>query len=137
MLAGGSPDEVREMGSWLLEHAIAGVEVRGFLAEPELDRLFATSRALVQPSLEEGYGLPAVEAAVVGLPVAASRTGYATEIPDEFVTFLDPHDEASIAAAIDVAVSRPDPSAVFLPRSTLRDGFMDAVARVARPTGTA
>ena len=112
------------------------MEAGGFLSEPELDRLFATSRALVQPSLEEGYGLPAVEAAAVGLPVAASRTGYAPEIPAELVTFMDPLDERSIAEAIDVAVARPDQARAFLPRSTLREGVLEAVARVARPAGT-
>ncbi len=136
LLVGGSLAEVRQMGSWIREHGIAGVEARGFLPEPELDRLLATSRALVQPSLEEGYGLPVVEAVAVGLPVAASRTGHASEIPGELVTFLDPRDERSIAAAIDVAVARPDPETAFMPPSTLREGIMEAVARVARPTGT-
>ena len=74
------------------------IEVRGFLSEPELDRLLATSRALIQPSLEEGYGLPAVEAAAAGLQVAASRTGFAPEIPVDLVTFLDPRDERSMAS---------------------------------------
>jgi glycosyltransferase involved in cell wall biosynthesis len=135
LLVGGSPSEVLNLGSWIREQGIAGVEAHGFLSEPELDRLFATSRALVQPSLEEGYGLPAVEAAAVGLPVAASRTGYASEIPGEYVTFMDPRDERSIAAAIDAAVTRPDPGTAFLPRSTLRDGVMEAIARVTRPAG--
>jgi len=136
LLVGGSPAEVRQMGSWIHQHGLAGVEARGFLPEAELDRLFATSRALVQPSLEEGYGLPAVEAAAVGLPVAASRTGYASEIPGELVTFMDPRDELSIAAAIDVAVARPDPGIGFQPRSTLREGVLGAVARATRPAGT-
>jgi glycosyltransferase involved in cell wall biosynthesis len=135
LLVGGSSAEVGRMESWIRGHGIAGVEARTFLSEPALDRLFATSRALVQPSLEEGYGLPAVEAASVGLPVAASRTGFASEIPGEFVTFMDPRDERSIATAIDAAVVRQDPDSRFLPRSTLREGVMEAVARVIRPPG--
>ncbi|HEY3412069.1 MAG TPA: glycosyltransferase [Armatimonadota bacterium] len=133
LLVGGSPDEVRRMEAWLLECGIPGVEVHGFLPEHDLEQLFGTSRALVQPSLEEGYGLPAVEAAAVGLPVAASRTGFSSEIPAGFATYLDPYDVRSIAAAIDVAVARPDPAPIFVPRSTLRAGFMEAVARVDRP----
>ena len=113
-----------------------GVDLRGFVPEAELDRLLATSRALVQPSLEEGYGLPAVEAAAVGLHVAASRTGYAPQLPAELATFMDPLDLASMAAAIDRAVTRPDPDTVFLPPSTLRDGVLDAVVRAARPGKT-
>ena len=135
LLVGGSPAEVDQLESWIREQGIAGVEARGFLSEVELDLLFATSRALVQPSLEEGYGLPAVEAAAVGLPVAASRTGYAPEIPGELVTFMDPRDERSIAAAIDVAVVRPAADLAFTPRSTLREGVLEAVARTIRPRG--
>jgi glycosyltransferase involved in cell wall biosynthesis len=134
LLVGGSPSEALHLGSWLREEGITGVGARGFVAEADLDLLLATSRALVQPSLEEGYGLPAVEAAAVGLQVAASRTGYAPEIPVEFVTFMDPLDERSIAEAIDVAVTRPDPDIIFAPRSTLREGILEAVGRVAGRT---
>jgi glycosyltransferase involved in cell wall biosynthesis len=137
LLVGGSPEEVRRFGSWVDEQRIYGVDLRGVAPESELDRLLATSRALVQPSLEEGYGLPAVEAAAVGLPVAASRTGYAPEIPAAFVTFMDPRDEGSIANAIDIAVTRPDPGGAFLPQSTLREGVLDAVARAGRPADAA
>jgi hypothetical protein len=45
---------------------------------------------------------------------------------------MDPRDERSIAAAIDVAVARPDPDLAFIPRSTLREGVLEAVARTAR-----
>jgi glycosyltransferase involved in cell wall biosynthesis len=128
VLVGGSTDEVARMTAWIVEQEISAIDVFGFVPEPELDRLIASSRALVQPSLEEGYGLPAVEAAAVGLQVAASRTGFAPEIPTELVTFLDPRDEGSLASAIDVAVSRPDADVVFLPRSTLRQGLMKAIA---------
>ena len=131
LLVGGSPSELLHLGSWLQEQGITGVEARGFVAEPDLDLLFATSRALVQPSLEEGYGLPAVEAAAFGLQVAASRTGCAPEIPLELVTFMDPLDERSIAEAIDVAVTRPDPGITFAPGSTLWGGILEAVRRVA------
>jgi hypothetical protein len=45
---------------------------------------------------------------------------------------MDPRDERSIAEAIDVAVARPDPEIAFEPRSTLREGVLEAVARVTR-----
>jgi hypothetical protein len=48
---------------------------------------------------------------------------------------MDPRDERSIATAIDAAVVRQDPDSRFLPRSTLREGVMEAVARVIRPPG--
>jgi glycosyltransferase involved in cell wall biosynthesis len=119
VLAGGTDNDVKEMAKWLDQQAITGVDVRGHCSESELDELLATSRALVQPSLEEGYGLPAVEAAAVGLQVATSRTGFASEIPAPFVAFLDPLDEVSIAHAIDEAVGRPAVDSAWIPTSSL------------------
>lgn len=129
-LVGGSNDEVTAMSTWLGRHRLTGVDVRGRCSESELDELLASCRALVQPSLEEGYGLPAVEAAAVGLQVAASRTGYAPEIPVERVTFMDPLDEGSIALAIDAAVARPDAEATWLPGSNLGDVVLRAVTEL-------
>lgn len=129
LLAGGSPDEVARLTAWIREQGLAGIDVMGHCPEPELDGLLAGSRALVQPSIEEGYGLPAIEAAAIGLPVAATRTGYAPEIPDELVAFMDAADEHSIAVAIDDVTTRPDPELNFRPRSTLRGGVLAAIAR--------
>ena len=117
------------MNEWLRRSGIEGVEVHGVVSENDLDRWLATSRALVQPSLAEGYGLPAVEAAAIGLPIASTRAGVAAEIPLSFVTFMNPDDEESIAGAIDVAVSRQGSDQRFRPVLTLRDDVVDAVAR--------
>lgn len=130
VLVGGSRDEVDAMTKWLGWQRLTGVDVRGRCSESELDEILANCRALVQPSLEEGYGLPAVEAAAVGVQVAVSRTGYATEIPVERVTFMDPLDEDSIALAIDAAVARPDAEAAWLPGSTLGDVVLRAVTEL-------
>jgi glycosyltransferase involved in cell wall biosynthesis len=130
LLVGGSKDEVAEMSKWLDQRGISGVEVQGHRSESELDELLATSRALVQPSLEEGYGLPAVEAAAIGLQVATSRTGFATEIPRGLVTFLDPEDERSIAQAIDEAASRPASVERWLPTPNLGTDIVRLVSEL-------
>jgi glycosyltransferase involved in cell wall biosynthesis len=130
VLVGGSNDEVTAMSTWLGRNRLTGVDVRGRCSESELEELLANCRALVQPSLEEGYGLPAVEAAAVGVQVAASRTGYAPEIPPELITFMDPLDEASIASAIDAAAARPDSELTWLPRSTVREVVVGAVMQL-------
>jgi glycosyltransferase involved in cell wall biosynthesis len=130
VLVGGSPTEVRNMKEWVAQCGLTGIDVRGQCSERELDELLASCQALVQPSLEEGYGLPSVEAAAVGVQVAASRTGAATEIPDELITFLDPLDEDSIAGAIDRAAERPDPGTAWLPGSTLGEVVVRAVTEL-------
>ena len=111
VLVGGTPGEATDLAAWAREEGLACVDVRAACPEDELDRLLATCRALVAPSLEEGFGLPAVEAAAAGVPVASSPTGAAPTIPADRLVLLDPGDERSIATAIDAAATLPDPIA--------------------------
>ena len=85
-----------------------------------------TSTVLVMPSLVEGYGLPAFEAASIGLPVAVSRTGAMGDLPGEVAEFLDPVDESSIARAIDRAAARGIVPA-YVPTGDLRSAVVSAV----------
>jgi glycosyltransferase involved in cell wall biosynthesis len=127
------------VGGWGLEterlraRVGATVEVRPACSEEELDLLLATSRALVLPSLEEGFGLPAFEAVASGLPVAVSRTGAMTELPPERASFFDPLDEDGMAAAIDAAVAREATAPVEL-GGRLADVVLAALALVLHET---
>jgi glycosyltransferase involved in cell wall biosynthesis len=133
VLVGGTAPEVAELSSFVAGEELGGVDVRGECTDADLDGLLATCRAVVQPSLEEGYGLPAVEAAAVGVQVAATRTGYATEIPAALASFMVPLDERSIAAALDEAVGRPDSDFEWLNRSTLAMDVLGTLAQLLDP----
>jgi glycosyltransferase involved in cell wall biosynthesis len=105
-LVGGWEGEVPALERWIAATGLKGISVFGVVPQDTLERLMASSRALIAPSLEEGYGLPAFEAAAAGLPVAASPTGAMTELPSEAVITLDPTDLDSITRAIDDVVVR-------------------------------
>jgi glycosyltransferase involved in cell wall biosynthesis len=107
LLVGGWDDETEHMRAWVAEQGLRGIEVRPACADEEVDRLLATSRALVLPSLEEGFGLPAYEAAASGLPVAASRTGAMASLSADDAVLFDPLSTDAIRAALDEAVGRP------------------------------
>jgi glycosyltransferase involved in cell wall biosynthesis len=84
--------------------ALAGLKDRvlltGFVPDGELVYLYSRAYALVQPSLMEGFGLPAVEAMACGTPVISSRAGSLPEVVGDAGLFFDPTDVASMAATI-------------------------------------
>lgn len=104
VLVGGTTDElVALMGRDLTETERAWVDVRRGCTDAEIDELLATSRLLVQPSLEEGFGLPVWEALSCGLPVAVSDGGSLPEITRGWAKPFPALSEDSMARAIDEA----------------------------------
>ena len=85
-----------------------GVRWLGEVGDDELARLLRGARALVYPSLYEGFGIPILEAMSVGTPVVTSRGGATEEVAGGAAVLVDPLDPASIAAGIDDADRRRD-----------------------------
>lgn len=81
------------------------VVVRGRVSEPELVREIAEARVVALPSLEEGYGLPAVEAALAGVPVVTSTCPVFDETVQDLFPRCDPRSVPELARAIDEAVA--------------------------------
>ena len=106
VLSGGEPRRVLELASFAQSEGIDGVRIEGPRSQAELDQLFATSRLLVQPSLEEGFGLPVWEAMSCGLPVCVSSAGSLPEITGGRVRTFPPKDVAEMTAAIDEVALR-------------------------------
>jgi alpha-1,3-rhamnosyl/mannosyltransferase len=80
-----------------------GPQIRavGYLETREIRALMAASAALVLPSLEEGFGLPVVEAMAAGLPVVCSRGSALEEVAGDAATLVNPLDTRSIADGMD------------------------------------
>jgi glycosyltransferase involved in cell wall biosynthesis len=68
------------------------------LPRAEMPLLYGAARALVFPSLFEGFGLPLLEAMACGTPVAVSRTTALPEVAGDAAVYFDPLDPESIAA---------------------------------------
>ena len=64
-------------------------------------RLYTGARALLFPSLIEGFGLPPLEAAALGTPVALSDIAVHREVLGDAALRFDPRDEDAITAAIE------------------------------------
>lgn len=79
-----------------------GVEDRviltGFVPDDELAVFYRHARAVVLPSLWEGFGLPAAEAMACGTPVLHSRAGSLPEVVGNAGIVFDPEDVSDIRA---------------------------------------
>jgi glycosyltransferase involved in cell wall biosynthesis len=72
----------------------------GFIPDEDLVYLYNAAAMLVFPSLEEGFGLPAVEAMTCGTPVAASDCGSLPEVLGAAGRFFNPRDTDNMAEVI-------------------------------------
>lgn len=72
----------------------------GWQDDATVAALIAGARALLMPSLAEGFGLPVVEAMALGIPALASARGAAAEIAGDGALLVDPQDGAALADAI-------------------------------------
>jgi alpha-1,3-rhamnosyl/mannosyltransferase len=69
-----------------------GVLHRGYVAEKHLAAIYNGARALVYPSLYEGFGLPPLEMMACGGAVLASTAGALVETVGGKAHLIDPHD---------------------------------------------
>ncbi len=72
----------------------------GFLPDEDLAQLLNRSAMLVLPSLMEGLGLPAIEAAACGIPAVVTRNSPLPELLGEGAIAVDPLRPAAIAEAL-------------------------------------
>jgi glycosyltransferase involved in cell wall biosynthesis len=71
-----------------------------FVSTVTLQLLYRRAKAVLVPSLLEGFGIPVLEGMASGTPVIASRGSSLSEVGGEAVQYFDPLDERSIAASI-------------------------------------
>jgi glycosyltransferase involved in cell wall biosynthesis len=68
--------------------------------EDDLAHLYSGAALYLQPSLEEGFGLPPLEAMACGVPVLSSSAGALPETLGDAAVFLPPRDPDAWAGAI-------------------------------------
>jgi glycosyltransferase involved in cell wall biosynthesis len=83
------------------------VVLTGHLPLPELRCLVAGATALAFPSIDEGFGLPPLEALACGVPVVANDLPVTREVLGDQAGFCDAADPQALADALLVAVTDP------------------------------
>jgi glycosyltransferase involved in cell wall biosynthesis len=108
VLAGKATDAAR---AWLEQIDRAPLKGRarhiGYVDPAQRQTLYEGARLLVQPSYEEGFGLPVLEAMTLGVPVVAANRGALPEVLGEAGLLFDPTDPDHLAAAIERAIDDP------------------------------
>lgn len=76
------------------------VVTTGYVPDADVPSFYRAAKMFVFPSLYEGFGLPVLEAAECGTPVAASRAASIPEVGGDAVLYFDPMDVNDIARAM-------------------------------------
>jgi glycosyltransferase involved in cell wall biosynthesis len=103
VLAGGEPKACDALRVFVSESKITGIQVLGYVSDDYLVTLYAGCLSLVQPSLEEGFGLPVAEALASGIPVSCSDGGALPFVAGSLATYFDPTSIDQMRLALDSA----------------------------------
>jgi glycosyltransferase involved in cell wall biosynthesis len=72
----------------------------GRLEDAAVAALMRLAQAVVLPSFDEGFGLPAVEAAACGGAVIVTRNSAMPEVLGDAAILIDPYDPSSLPQAL-------------------------------------
>jgi glycosyltransferase involved in cell wall biosynthesis len=100
------------------------VRFTGFLPDEDLVVLLNLATVLALPSLTEGFGLPAVEAAACGCPVIATTESPLADVLGEAARYVDPRDQAALERALTAVLDSPEL------RSAMRKAGIEAARRL-------
>jgi glycosyltransferase involved in cell wall biosynthesis len=102
----GAPDGLNGLDAAQSAATHTDVVWTGPVSDGELKGLYTACAVFVFPSLDEGFGLPALEAAACGAPIALSRIAAFEEF-GYIGAFFDPTDSADIARGVREALDDP------------------------------
>lgn len=105
ILAGKATEAARDWLARLAHPPLEGIVRHVGYVDPAMRRdLYEGALMLVQPSLDEGFGLPVLEAMTVGVPVIAANRGALPEVLGGAGLLVDPVDPRQLAAAMEQVI---------------------------------
>jgi glycosyltransferase involved in cell wall biosynthesis len=78
----------------------ADISVPGYVSEAGLADLYSQASIFAFPSLDEGFGIPVLEAMAWGVPVLTSNCSALPEVSGDAALLVDPLDVNAIAAGL-------------------------------------
>jgi glycosyltransferase involved in cell wall biosynthesis len=101
VLAGGAGFAAEETFAAIAESPRReDIRVTGYVSEQALARLYSQASLFAFPSLDEGFGIPVLEAMAWGVPVLTSDHAALREVSGGAALLANPHDVESIRHAL-------------------------------------
>lgn len=86
-------------------HQTPDIIYTGYVTDEQLVALYKGAQVFVMPSLEEGFGIPVLEAMACDCPVVASDIGAIREVGESGAVYFNPMNTDDIAEKIDQIIS--------------------------------
>ena len=83
------------------------IRVAGYVTPEELAGWYARARVFAFPSMDEGFGMPLLEAMSAGVAVVTSNRSALPEVAGDAALLVDPLDTQSLAAALGRLTTEP------------------------------
>ncbi len=102
VLAGNHESQYgKELRNYIASKGLSNrISLIGWVAEDELVCLYKGAKAFIFPSLEEGFGLPILEAMASGVPVITSNCSSLKEVAGEAALLVDPNCTSDISKGV-------------------------------------
>jgi glycosyltransferase involved in cell wall biosynthesis len=84
------------------------IQVTGYVSASDLETLYQRASIFAFPSLDEGFGIPVLEAMGHGLAVLTSNCSALPEVAGNAAVLINPHDVEELAAALTNMAANPD-----------------------------
>jgi glycosyltransferase involved in cell wall biosynthesis len=104
----------------ILSTAGERVQVTGYVTDRELAVLYQRASIFAFPSLDEGFGMPVLEAMAHGVPVIASNSSALPEVCGAAAILVDPTNTDELAAGLVRLAAEPDVREDYIARGLAR-----------------
>jgi glycosyltransferase involved in cell wall biosynthesis len=94
--------------------------VTGYISDEEVARWYRRASIFAFPSLDEGFGMPVIEAMAAGVPVIAGNRSSLPEVCGDAAILVDPRSDAELAGAVELLTRDDDLRAKLTAAGTLR-----------------
>lgn len=104
--AGEIPERKRVLAAINSSPRKKDIQILDFVPSHHLAMLYRLATLYVQPSFDEGFGLPILEAMQQSCPVASSNQGSLPEVGGEAVAYFDPTVKGQMAKVLDELLTK-------------------------------